>query len=338
MNGTMKRRGARARAAGAALVAALAVTACGGSGSADAPADSGSTAAKESRPALLAIPAPSLNFLPYLMATERDLGFYEKHGVDLTVEVIRGDAALAGMIQGSVDFTAAGGTAMRAAFNGAPVRAIMMTVGETTFSVVATDDITDVSDLRGRTVGLVGSGLADTTGVALRAVLESEGMDPEKDVQIFVAATPPDIFSALIGGSIDAAVLAPPQSVAAIDKGFVEVTRASDHLELTQGQIGATVALIEEEPDFVKAFLAATLDAIEYVVTNEEEVVAYIQERFELEENVARDSYDILRDAYLLDGLPSDAAALGELPAGATKADLARTVDFSLLKQLNEER
>jgi ABC-type glycerol-3-phosphate transport system substrate-binding protein len=118
MNGTMKRRGARARAAGAALVAALAVTACGGSGSADAPADSGSTAAKESRPALLAIPAPSLNFLPYLMATERDLGFYEKHGVDLTVEVIRGDAALAGMIQGSVDFTAAGGTAMRAAFNG----------------------------------------------------------------------------------------------------------------------------------------------------------------------------------------------------------------------------
>ena len=287
---------------------------------------------------LVAIPAPSLNFLPYMIATDRELGFYEDAGVDLTVEVIRGDAALAGLLEGSIHFTAAGGTAMRAAFNDAPFRAVMMTVGQTTFSVMAKAEIASVADLAGRTVGLVGSGLADTTGVALTAVLESEGLDPEQDVDIFVAPTPPDILAALIGGSVDAAVLAPPQSAVAEGEGFTQLARAWEHVDLTQGQIATTLQLIEGDPELVKNFLRGSLEAIQYIVDNPDETLNYIVERFELDEDVARASYEIMREAYLADGRPSDEAALGELPPGATLEDLQRTVDWRLLEEVNAER
>jgi ABC-type nitrate/sulfonate/bicarbonate transport system substrate-binding protein len=283
---------------------------------------------------LLAIPAPSLNFLPYMMAVEQGLDVYEREGINLTVDIIRGDVALAGLLEGSIDFTAAGGTAMRAALGGAPVKAVMFTVGQTTFSIVAAEGIDSVDDLRGQTVGLVGAGLSDTTGVALQAALRSADIDAERDLDVFVAPTPPDILSALLGGSIQAAVLAPPQSIVAQGAGFTEIAQLWDYIDLTQGQIAASTEMLEGDPDLVRAFIRGSLAAIEYVLDNEEAAVDFITSRFDLERDVAERSYEVMRDAYARDGRASDDGILGELGPDATPDDIERAVDRSPLDEV----
>jgi ABC-type nitrate/sulfonate/bicarbonate transport system substrate-binding protein len=70
-----------------------------------------------------AIPQANLNYLSIHVADAK--GFFREEGLDNETVVISGPLSIAALLSGDVDFSGAGGSGMRAALKGAPVKGIM---------------------------------------------------------------------------------------------------------------------------------------------------------------------------------------------------------------------
>src|SRR5262245_28214082 len=70
-----------------------------------------------------AIPQANLNYLSSFVADAK--GFFRDEGLDNDTVVISGPLSIAALLSGDVDYSGAGGSGMRAAIKGAPVKGIM---------------------------------------------------------------------------------------------------------------------------------------------------------------------------------------------------------------------
>ena len=68
------------------------------------------------------IPQANLNYLSIHVADAR--GFFKDEGLDNETVVISGPLSIAALLSGDVDFSGAGGSGMRAALKGAPLKGI----------------------------------------------------------------------------------------------------------------------------------------------------------------------------------------------------------------------
>ena len=70
-----------------------------------------------------AVPGLNLNYLSIFSADAK--GFFKDEGLENETIVIGGPAGIAALISGDVDYSGAGGSGLRAAVKGAPLKAIM---------------------------------------------------------------------------------------------------------------------------------------------------------------------------------------------------------------------
>ena len=129
---------------------------------------------------ILANSAVSESRAPLYIA--KDLGLFEKHGLNVELVSIRGTAiSTAALLAGEIQMALAGSqTAIAAAAKGAPI-ALVATVGPTEYVLVAKPPIITVAQLRGKTIGIGGFGIADY--FVLRRLLPRLGLAPDKDIQ-----------------------------------------------------------------------------------------------------------------------------------------------------------
>src|SRR5262245_29250098 len=69
-----------------------------------------------------AVPQANLNYLSIFVADAK--GFFRDEGLDNETVVISGPLSIAALLSGDVDFSGAGGSGMRAALKGAPLKGI----------------------------------------------------------------------------------------------------------------------------------------------------------------------------------------------------------------------
>src|ERR1043166_4791808 len=69
------------------------------------------------------IPRATVNYLSIPVAEVK--GFFRSEGIENETIVIPGSTAIAALVSGNVDYSGAGGSGMRAAVRGSPVKAIM---------------------------------------------------------------------------------------------------------------------------------------------------------------------------------------------------------------------
>src|SRR4051812_26030716 len=69
------------------------------------------------------VPRATLNYLSIPVAETK--GFFRDQGLENETIVIPGSTAIAALVSGNVDYSGAGGTGMRAALRGAPIKAVM---------------------------------------------------------------------------------------------------------------------------------------------------------------------------------------------------------------------
>ncbi|MBM4263495.1 MAG: ABC transporter substrate-binding protein [Deltaproteobacteria bacterium] len=106
------------------------------------------------------IPRATLNYLSVPVAEVK--GFFRDEGLENETIVIPGATAIAALVSGDVDYSGVGGTGMRAALRGAPIKAVMFQTEKVTWYLIAAPEITKGADLKGNrvAVGTVG----DTPG------------------------------------------------------------------------------------------------------------------------------------------------------------------------------
>ena len=214
-----------------------------------------------------AVPRASLNYLSIYVAEAK--GFFKDEGLENETIVIGGPAAIAALVSGNVDFSGAGGSGLRAAAKGAELKAIMYQTEKVTWYFVVHPSIKQVSDLRGKKigVGLIG----DSEDRFSTMFVERGGLTAKDITRIPMGTSSGARIAAIKSGSLHAAVLDPGGMIVAQKEGLGSLGFLGDLFPLPfQGYV-VTDKKIAENPGQIKRWVRAMVRALLFLREQPEE-------------------------------------------------------------------
>lgn len=287
----------------------------------------------------IAIATSSMAFLVPFVAKDR--GLYLKHGAEVELIQMRPNISIAAILSGEIDYMELIGSAIRAAARGLPIRAISTGIKAPFFSIIGQSKYKDIKDLKGAVIGLTSIG--GTNHISTRMTLRKFGFDPDKDVKFLAIGDEKFMFDAFKAGRADVVVLAPPFSVQLKREGFPILAQTADHVVIPFSGLGTTIDRIKNNRAQVKRILRAEIEALRYVQSNAAGTAEVIRKRFHMDEKLARESYDVVVNAFSRDGrMPLDGVDLllqiekdaKQIPASVTPQ---MVVDLSLVEEVLKE-
>ena len=184
---------------------------------------------------------------------------------------------------------------MPSIWEGSDIILLAQMIGRPTFSMVVTQDIQKVTDLKGKKIGVSFGG---STFAGTKALLELYKMNPEKDVQyISIPGSQPKI-AAMQQGIIQAALLAPPSDYIAIKAGFKRLVNLADLFKDTSfSGLAATGKTIKENPQFVKRMVRAIVRGVIHSREYPEDAIQTMVKHWRMERDVSVDAYNLVKEA-----------------------------------------
>ena len=213
------------------------------------------------------IPGLNLNYLSVLTAGAK--GFFKDEGLENETIVIGGPAGIAALVSGDVDFSGAGGSGLRAAVKGAPLKAILYQTEKPTWYLVVHPSITQVSDLKGKKIGV--SLIGDSEDRFTTLFVERGGLSAKDVTKISLGTSPGDRILAIKSGRVSAVVLDPAATVMAEREGLRSLAYLGDMFPLPfQGYV-TTHQKIAENPAQVKRWIRAMIRSLIFLRERPEE-------------------------------------------------------------------
>jgi len=246
----------------------------------------------------IAIATGSLAFLVPFVAKDR--GFYMKYGSDVELIQMRPNISVAALLSGEIHYIELIGSAIRSAARGLPIRAISTNIRAPFFSIIGQNKFKSIKDLKGAVIGLTSIG--GTNHISTRITLSKLGFDPDKDVKFLAIGDEKVMFDAFKAGRADVVVLAPPFSVQLKREGFPVLAQTAQHVVIPFSGIGTTLERIQNQRAQVKRVLKAEIEALRFIQNNAAGTTEVIRKRFNMDEKLARESYDIVVESFSRDG------------------------------------
>jgi len=214
------------------------------------------------------VPRATLNYLSIPVAEAK--GFFRDQGLENETIVIPGSTAIAALVSGNVDYSGAGGTGMRAALRGAPIKAIMFQTEKVTWYLLAAADIQKISDLRGKRVA-VGT-IGDTQDSLITMLVEREGLTSRDITRLAMPSrnTTNTILS-LKTGAFSAAVVNADESLLGEREGLRTLAFVGDLFPFPFQGFMATDKMIAEKPNEIKKWLRAMARSLMFIRERPEE-------------------------------------------------------------------
>ena len=208
-------------------------------------------------------------------------------GIDVNPVYIPGGVRLTqSVVSGSIDVALTGGAAVNAMLSGAELIYVGMPVPTYAFSLYARPEIKEVTDLRGKVLGVITKGASSDH--ASIAVLRHYKMT-QQDMKVLYFSRQEDALAALRQGLVSAAVHSAPTTLMARRLGFKELVNIGalkfpypfEGIAIQRSRIQQNSDLVK---GFLKAFLAGLKIAIEqpdvskraiarYLATKDQEIV-----------------------------------------------------------------
>ena len=208
-----------------------------------------------------AVPGLNLNYLTVFSAEERK--FFRDEGLDNETIVIGGPAGIAALVSGDVDYSGAGGSGLRAAVRGAPLKAILYQTEKPTWYLVVHPSITQASDLKGKKIAVALIGDSEDRFTTL--FVERAGLSAKDVTKISVGTSIGDKILGLKSGSVAAAVLDPAATIAAEREGLRKLAYLGDMFPLPfQGYV-TTQQKLSGNPAQVKRWVRAMIRSLLFV-------------------------------------------------------------------------
>jgi NitT/TauT family transport system substrate-binding protein len=323
-------------------VFAVLLAACEGVTSPAASAPASASASPASKPAespaasgletvKVAIPAKGVAYLNLFAG--KDLGVFQKHGIDLQLSQISPGAALPAVQQGQIDFLTSIASAARLAEKGQPIRVVYIAADHDDFVLVGAKGITQASQLKGKVVAGATPG-SELSELAIR-LLDADGL-PASDYKMLYVGGGSAAVAALSNGEVSAAMLDVADAVLMQDQGYPFIDSAVRFLLPAHG-LATSLHQIEQRGPVLRRALAACLESTRLVATDKAQVVPVMTKEFDLSAADANQIFDQLKPTWVLSGRPgqdvideeltADQAIL-KLPAKPKESDV---YDFSLL-------
>ena len=262
------------------------------------PAASGAQDKAAAEKVRIAVATSSLAFLVPFVAKDR--GFYLKHGSEVELIQMRPNISVAALLSGEIEYMELIGSAIRSAARGLPIRAISTGIKSPFFSIIAQSKYKTIKDLKGAIVGITSIG--GTNHISTRITLRQFGLDAEKDVKLIAIGDEKVMYDAFKVGRADAVVLAPPFSVQLKREGYPILAQTAQYVTIPFSGLGATTDRIKGNRAQVKRVLKAEIEALRFIQSNASGTAEVIRKRFNMDEKLARESYDVVVEAFSRDG------------------------------------
>jgi NitT/TauT family transport system substrate-binding protein len=214
-----------------------------------------------------AVPGLNLNYLSVFAADERK--FFRDEGLENETIVIGGPAAIAALVSGDVDYSGAGGSGLRAAVKGAPLKAIMYQTEKPTWYLIVHPSIAHVTDLKGKKIGVALIG--DSEDRFTTMFVERAGLSAKDVTKITVGPNPNEKVLGIKSGAVSAIVLDPAAAVMAEREGLRRLAYLGDIFPLPfQGYV-TTTQKISGNSSQVKRWLRAMVRSLIFIRERPEE-------------------------------------------------------------------
>lgn len=249
------------------LGCSLLLAACGGSAPAAAPSApatapnsiaakaSASAAGQKVRGAWVAVAATQA---PLWAAQEG--GYFAQNGLDADVSLIRGSStAAAALISQNVDLVEMSGPGtVNATSHGADIVMIAGLVSIATYKLMADPGIKTVDELKGKNIAV--SQIGGQDDFIIRKVLKTKGLNPDTDVHLVATKDIPGSVAALKTKQVQAAILAEPEHVPALQAGAHEL------IDITGMRIPFAATGIVATRTYLKAHRAEALGFLKAII------------------------------------------------------------------------
>lgn len=191
----------------------------------------------------------------------KDLELFKKYGLDVDLTYVEGGKGIHAMLGGSIDVAQIGGIAtVSAAVEGADIVMLGTFFNRLAFSVHAPEQIKDIQDLKGKTLGT--GAISGNSYFAALMLLSKFNWVLNKDVTLLAMGTDPAIFAALQQGRVHAAVLSAPTTRVAAKAGFREIFDiGSLNLPFPTISVVSSRKFVRENPETILNVLRAASEA-----------------------------------------------------------------------------
>jgi NitT/TauT family transport system substrate-binding protein len=269
-------------------------------------------------------------------------GLFKAEGLDVRLVQIRASVAVVATLASEVDVLGSISTAISAAQRGAPIKVLAVSLHRPLFWLVARPEFKNISDLKGKVLGVVSIGGAQHT--ALRYMLRKGGLNPDVDVTTILAGDVPAQLQALASNAIQAGALSPPVVIIARDRFKMNVlSSVVQEYSTIQNGVATTERTFREQPKAMRALLKARARASRQFHDNPQVPIDVISRVLQVDKDTARETYLLSKPGFTQNGLVSEKDAREYLTGDAERQKLkeslpvSRVFDFTLQREVNGE-
>jgi NitT/TauT family transport system substrate-binding protein len=289
---------------------------------------------------VIGYPASSIASIQLFIAQEK--GFFREEGLEVQLNQVRADAAMAAVLTGELFAYDSVGTSVRAFQKGAPVKILAVNLQSPLFWLVARPELKSFNELKGKVMGTTSfGGVQHLAGLRM---LRRGGVNQE-EVTVILAGDPATQLQSIVNGVIHIAVLSPPTVILARDKFKLNVlANALDEFpSFFQSGLAVTDKSLSSQNDLVKRILRARAKANRFFFETESGASEVIAKVLKVDLPVARESYRISRNAFSSSGIVSQRQIEEFLKMDAEIAKISDPLrataafDFALQHEVNNE-
>ncbi len=308
----MRRRGWQALATGYLVLLGLLV-ACGGAGAPMAgPAPTGPVPSPSAAAPAAAAPTPwepraatigLSNKSPAFLVSEiaHRQGYFEQHGLRADLSVMPANLIIAGLESGEVDYIVGLDGAVTGAVQGLPLKVLACFDQRPLFSLLVAPGITSFDQLKGATWAV--NSLAGGQYIVTRELAKQHGWDPMRDIGLRAIGQTGPRLAALEAGTVQATLVTPDAAVRAQDRGLtLLMANAAQNVNVPWSGLAAHQRKLDAQREEVRRVLRAMRQAAHFILDDAEGTARIMADWLELEPNLARRVYPILRPVYTDEG------------------------------------
>ena len=234
------------------------------------------------------------------VAKERQ--FFEKNDLDVELIAIQGGApTVQATIAGDLAFGMASGIpVVVSAIQGSGGTLLAGIINTLPYQLFAAKGITRVEQLKGKKLAVARFG--GPADYAARFVIAKSGLKPVQDVALLQIGGHAERLAAVIAGSVEAALIEPPQTLIARKAGLNLIADVPQMgLEAQHTSLFTTKSFIANHPRTTQATMKALVQAIHFYRTRKEETMKIFAKYMRIDD---REALGEAHEHYIQKGIP----------------------------------
>jgi len=276
--------------------------------------------------------------LPYQLADKK--GYFREEGFTPEFIYMRSTTITMALASQTLLYSSGASSAIQAAVSGIDAKVLWVASSKTLMFLLAKPEIKQVSDLKGKRIGV--SGIGGASDVGTRAMLSANGVNPRDTTIIAIGPTEARLL-ALKAGVIDATPLISPRNFQAENLGFRNLGFMGDFMPNAFGGFSINSVALSQDAKTVETLVRIGLKGLRVMKQDRAFTVDVMQKFTKMDDKeIAQRTYEANIPYFTDDGIISEAEQRAILEESKKQLNVDKPIplsvfDFSLTQKVKKE-